>query len=232
MKNPNHIEADRTALCRHGKPGGTFVNILILGVVVLGLAALTAPMVIRCPRKADQTEAVSNARQVGLALFEFREEYGSFPSAATADAVRFNTNTDLKFGTKTSNDFFQQLLGSNIASSEVMFYAKGKGVKKGDNVFTGDKALEKGNCGFSYFAGARKTDNTARPLMVAPMIPGTDRFDAKIFKGKAVVLRNDNSVTSMNINKDGHILIDGRNLMDPGHPIWDGHAPVIAWPDL
>jgi hypothetical protein len=64
------------------------------------------------------------------------------------------------------------------------------------------------------------------------MIPGTDRFDPKPFKGKAVILKMDNSVTSLSIDKAGHAILDGRNLMDPHHPIWEGHAPVIAWPDL
>ncbi len=37
---------------------------------------------------------------------------------------------------------------------------------------------------------------------------------------------------ALNIDKAGHIIIDGRNLMDPKHPIWDGHPPIIAWPEL
>ena len=64
------------------------------------------------------------------------------------------------------------------------------------------------------------------------MIPGTDRFDPKPFEGKAVLLRMDNSVTSLPIQKDGHVLLYGKNLFDPTNPIWDGKPPVIVWPDL
>jgi len=114
-----------------------------------------------------------------------------------------------------------------------MFYAKTAGGRKPDNVFGTTHALDKKECGFTYLLGAATTtDNPRRPIVVAPMIPGTDRFDPKPFEGKAVMLMIDNSVTSLPIDKHGHIFIDGRNLMDPHHPIWDGHAPVIAWPDL
>jgi hypothetical protein len=113
-----------------------------------------------------------------------------------------------------------------------MFYAKINRTNKPDGIFTKGQALSTGECGFTYLRGAKITDNLERPLLVTPMIPGTDRFDPKPFKGKAVVLKLDYSVTSLPIDKDGHLMINGRNLMDPNHPIWGGHPPVIAWPDL
>ena len=193
---------------------------------------LTAPMTIRSRKKSDQTEAVSNARQIGLALFEFESEYGAYPNAVTVAAVQKATGTTLPLGTKTSNDFFRQLIGGNFTSSERMFYAsKIPGVRKPDDNITGTEALKKGECGFAYLLGARVTDNPMRPLVAAPMIPGTVRFDPKAYEGKAVVLRMDNSVTSFNIDKDGHIRIEGMLFMDPTNPIWDGHPPLIVWPE-
>ncbi|NQX02749.1 hypothetical protein HQ447_18975, partial [bacterium] len=102
---------------------------------------------------------------------------------------------------------------------------------KPDDNFAGGEALKKGECGFTYFLGATALDNPRRPLVVTPMIPGTDRFDPKPFKGLAIFLSVDNSVTRLNIDRAGHGIVDGRNVMDPHHPIWDGHAPVIAWPE-
>lgn len=179
-----------------------------------------------------QFHAVSNARQIGLALYDFENEYGTYPDAGTATRIHSDTKTTLNLGTKSSNDFFRQLLAANFTQSEKMFYAKGSGVRKPDDVIAGAKALEKGECGFTYFLGASRLDNPSRPLAAAPMIPGTDRFDPKPFEGKAVILRIDNSVTSLPIDKHGHVIDAGRNLMDPHHPIWGGHAPAIAWPEL
>ncbi|MES2924143.1 MAG: hypothetical protein V4819_21510 [Verrucomicrobiota bacterium] len=194
---------------------------------------LTSPLTLRSRKRADQTEAVSNARQIGLALFEFQNQYGAYPNADTVVAVQKATGTKLSLGTKTSNDFFRQLIGGNFTSSEKMFYAaKIPGVRKPDDNITGTEALKKGECGFAYFLGTKATDNPERPLAAAPMIPGTDRFDPKAYEGKAVVLRQDNSVTSFNIDKDGHIHIEGKLFMDPTNPIWDGHPPMIVWPEL
>lgn len=208
----------------------------IVGVTcvgVLGAAIAIPPMFIRRRGGCGQTEYVNNARQMGLALFEFETAYGKFPDPTTIAEVRKQTGTVLPLGTISSNDFFRQLIASGIAQSESMFYAKTSGVHKPDNVFAGAKALEKGECGYTYFLGAKVTDNPARPLIVAPMIPGTDRFDPKPFEGKAVVLKLDNSVTTFKIDKNGHAIASGgRNLMDPTNLIWDGHPPVIAWPDL
>jgi hypothetical protein len=179
-----------------------------------------------------QNEAVNNARQMGFALFEFENEYGAYPNADTVVAVQKATGTKLALGTTTSNDFFRQLIGGGFTQSEKIFYAaRIPGVRKPDDNITGVEALKKGECGFAYFLGAKVTDNPERPLAVAPMIPGTDRFDPKAFEGKAVVLRMDNSVTSIPIDKDGHIQIEGKLLMDPTNPIWDGHPPMIVWPE-
>jgi len=189
-------------------------------------------MVIRCPKKAPQTEAVSNARQIGLALFEFESEFGCMPDFSTPKSVIKKTGTRLSLGNKSSNDFFRQVIAAEIVQSEHMFYAHVAGTRKPDNVFTGYKALEKGECGFTYFIGATDSCDPNRPLVVIPMIPGTDRFDPKPFEGKAVVLRADNSVTSLTIDKQGHAVFEGKNLMDPKHPVWQGKPPSIAWPDL
>jgi hypothetical protein len=202
-------------------------------ILLLLVPIMLTTLVPRSSRSSDQTEAVNNASQIGLALFEFEAEYGRLPDADTIAEVRRKTESDLDMATTSSNDFFRQLLAAGIAQSETMFYARVKGTRIPDQDFTGVEAIKRGECGFTYFLGAKITDNPKRPIVVTPMIPGTDRFEKrKDFSGKAVILRLDNSVSSLSIDEDGHVLIDGRNMMDPHHPIWEGHAPVIAWPDL
>lgn len=198
---------------------------------ILALSALLAPMTGRSSKKSDQTEAVNNARQIGLALFEFETEYGKFPDATTIAAVQKKTGSPLPLGTKTSNAIFRQLFAAGIVTSEGIFYAKIQGARKSDGVFSPGSVLGKGECGFSYLAGLSSTGNPSRLLVVTPLIPGTDRFDPKPFDGKAIFLKMDNSVTSMNIEKSGHVLIHGRNILDPKHPIWSGTPPTIVWPE-
>jgi prepilin-type N-terminal cleavage/methylation domain-containing protein len=222
--------------------GFTLVELLVVIVIIAALAGLTAPMVIRQRKKADQTEAVSNARQIGLALFEFETSYGSFPDSTTGPTVIENTGTQLTFGGNTANDYFRQLIAAEISQSEGMFYAKTAFSKKPDNVFnTTAKALTKGEVGFGYIlnsnAAFSTAGNPARPIVVAPLqFPfQSGQFDVDMYDAKAVVLRIDNSVTSIPVLKQTKLaqLGGGKTLLVTGDDtVWGtGVTPTIVNPD-
>jgi len=226
--------------------GFTLVELLVVIVIIAALAGLTAPMVIRQRKKADQTEAVSNARQVGLAMFEFETEYGSFPDAALADTIKGNSGNEwTPSQIASSNDAFKQLLASNIAGSEVMFFCKtAYSTVKPDNVFTSDTtALKKGDVGFGYVMGSGNkafsaAGNSGRVLIAAPLKYAdggftADQFDKDIYDSKAVVLKMDNSVTSLNINKDNAAIIGGgKKVLEQGtETVWGvGNQPAMVNP--
>lgn len=199
--------------------------------VIMFVYVLSEPLVIKCRKNVPLTEAINNARQIGLALLEFESDDEHFPDEKTIVQVKAKHPTDLSLGTKTSNDFFRQLFAAGNVSTERIFYAKLKGATLPDDIITAGEALKKGECGFTYLSGLSSRGNPSRPLLVTPLIPGTDRFDPEPFQGKAVLLRMDNSVSSISIREDGHVWVDGMNLLDPTHPIWEGKPPVIAWPE-
>ena len=205
-------------------------------ILLLLLAGLSAPLVLRCRKKAEQTEAVSNARQIGLALFEFEKHYGRYPDDSTAGLVREATSTSLKLGFATSNDCFRQLIASEIMQSEIPFYAKTTSSRRPDNVFSGSHALEKGEVAFAYIAGLSSAKAHPRaPLVLTPLVPGKRLFDIKsskkYFNGKAIILHADNSVRSYPVDSSGHVWIDGKNLFDPSQPFWGGKVPDVKWPE-
>lgn len=203
--------------------GFTLVELLVVIVIIAALAGLTAPMVIRQRKKADQTEAVNNARQIGLALFEFETEYGTFPDKDTAKAVNDATGEEVTDG-QNSNDKFRQLIAAGISQSEAMFYAKSAYSKKPDGVIDPlTKALEKGEVGFGMFtktdgSGLSAAGNPARPILAAPFNVALDgTFDSDFYDGKAVILKLDNSVTSLNIVKTtGDVRVNGLKLDETG----------------
>lgn len=216
------------------KPKKSFpwIPCLITIVIIASLAGLTAPMVIRCPKKADQTEASSNGRQIGLALLEFETEYGSFPDAETAKIVTANNpGHGFDLSGKSSNALFRQLFAANITQSEAMFFAKTKDSKKPDGNISPGKLLAPREVGFGCIAGLSTAGNPSRPIAFCPIIPGTTRFDPEPFKGFAVIVRADNSVASMKIDKDGHAISEGKNILSADHPIWKGKAPDIRYPE-
>ena len=198
-------------------------------VVLLLLLALFFP---RRRGPHDVSEAVSNARQIGLALFEFESEYGKFPDSSTAAAVRRDSGTTLALPDRTSNDLFAQLIASGIAGSERLFYAKAKSMRRSDGDFTTDATiLEHGECAFAYISGLSTTANPATPLAFGPVIPGTATLDRKSCQGRAVVLRVDNSAMTYPITPAGKIILpNGLDLLDPRQPFWHGKAPDVKWP--
>ena len=217
--------------------GGLAVAGLIMGylgvviLVIAFLAGLSAPMIIRQRKKADQTEAISNARSFSLALYEFEADYGSFPNAATAPLVADYSNNPEITGS-SSNARFRQLFDAGITQSEQMFYAKSSGSQKPDGNISPDNLLAPGECGFGYIENIRTDDKTPRPIAMAPFKPGSDEFDPTPFDGKAVILWSDSSVRSLPIDRtNGEAILDGRNLLDPTHPVWGGTPPSLLLPE-
>jgi type II secretory pathway pseudopilin PulG len=210
---------------------GLITGYLGVFVFIAMLAGLTAPMVIRQRKKADQTEATSNARSVGLALLEFESDYGSYPNAETAAIVADSTSTPEVTGS-SSNARFRQLFRAEITASEMTFYAKVSGSRKPDGDISSDNALAPGECGFGYIENIRTDDDVPRPLALAPFRIGSAEFDPSPFDNKAVILWSDSSVRSMPIDRiTGKAMLDGRNLLDPQHPVWGGVPPSLLLPE-
>lgn len=209
--------------------GFTLVELLVVIVIIAALAGLTAPMVIRQRKKADHTEAVNNARQIGLAMLEFEQSYGVFPDDTTGPEVTANTGSTLTLGTSNSNDYFRQLMAAELTQSEAMFYAKIGYTKKPDNVFKDAAALTDGEVGFGYVmngtTGLSTAGNPAQPYVIAPLIKDdtTGLFDVDSYDSKAVTLRLDGSVQAPSIKKtDKKVQLGGgKTLMDTGDDtIW------------
>jgi hypothetical protein len=202
---------------------------LFIITVILGLLS---PIIPHGKMSADHTEAFNNIRVAGLTLSEFESIYGKFPDATTIEKVKAATGTQLELGSSSSNQIFRQLLANPaIAKSEKPFWCKTAwSKKKPDDIFTRDKALQPGEVGFAYIAGLSSADDPLTPIVVAPLIPGTTRFDPKVYGEKAIILRLDNSATPMQIRKDtGEVWLNGMNLFDPRQPFWKGKPPDIKW---
>lgn len=221
--------------------GFTLVELLVVIVIIAALAGLTAPMVIRQRKKADQTEATSNARQIGLAMLEFETEYGSYPDNSTAATVKENSETQLTLEGNASNDYFRQLIAADMAQAETMFYAKTSYTKKPDNIFnSSQKALEPGEVGFGYLmngdVGFSTSGNPARPICVAPLMANSTsgEFDPDPFDSRAVLLRIDNSVNSVLVRKESKqaTMGGGKTLLQTGaDTIWGTSVtPTIKAP--
>ncbi len=227
---------------RTGLPLGAWA---VLGVVGISLVGLSAPVMLKCRKAADRTEAINNIKQLGAMLIEFDTEYGSFPDDATALEVKRRTNTDLTPLTGPySNDYFRQLLAGGGGKSEKPFWCRApKHAKKkaDDNFSTLAKALEAGEVRFSYIMatptrGQSASGEPSRPVVLTPSynFQADWTFDPNVFAGKAVVLRLDYSATAMQIREDNKKIstISGKTLGDTGEgtPWGTQMSPVLRAP--
>jgi hypothetical protein len=187
--------------------------------------------------EANLNEARSNMRSMSCAMHEFDAIYDAFPNAETAERVVEVSGSKLQVGAESANAIFRQLIASEISQSEIVFYAKIPGTHKPDHDFSRPgKALAKGEVGFSYILGQSSRSPADTPLVITPLVPGTNRFDPKPFKGRALVMRvgsvKNGSIDILPINPRGELIdSSSKHLLDAGHPLWGGKAPIIVWPE-
>jgi len=179
--------------------------------------------------KAKRTLAIMNAKQIGIALFQFEMDYGAFPNDKTAALVKTASGINAEIKAETANDCFFQLIAGKMTENEQIFsLEKAKDSDRPAN----QKPLEKlAKCSYAYVSGMTASGNPGRPLVVAPLVKGKTTFDPQVLGGKAVVLRVDCSAVLLPIESDGRVLIDGKDIFDPTQPFWDGKVPPIKWPD-
>ncbi|MBX3742239.1 MAG: hypothetical protein KF712_14700 [Akkermansiaceae bacterium] len=195
-----------------------------------------APLTLRSKKLGNFVETLGNSKQIGLLLMEFEKDYGKYPDATTIPEVQARTGTTIPLGTRTSNDYLRQLLAAEAGffptpRVEELFHVPGKRLKRPDGDFHGTRALEKGECGFAYIPGLSSLIPTDMPLLIGPLIPGTDKVDTRRADGKAVALCVDGSAIELKVDSAGHVLIRGKRLLDPTNPIWDGKPPTLVWPE-
>lgn len=226
------------------KSGWSLGMWLFLALVGMFFVGLTMPVVIRSEKKAPQTQAVNNARQIGIALFEFETAYGSYPDETTAPKVRLKTGTQLDLGNTSANDYFRQLVAAQLLVDDRPFFAETAFIKKSGMFGERRKrTLEPGTVGFGYLMNDKSAftsvGNPARTLACAPLAfdgksVSSQKFEFDRYNGKAVVLRIDNSVASLPIQKDTSLatLGGGKTLLESGpETIWGGKDhPVIVAP--
>jgi prepilin-type N-terminal cleavage/methylation domain-containing protein len=222
--------------------GFTLVELLVVIVIIAALAGLALPTIMKNKAVADRTEAISNARQVGINLFAFDDEYGSFPGNDTVEDVKDATGTDLNFGGTFSNDYFRQLIAT-VGKSEKIYWAKtAYSKKKPDDIVQAGKALEAGEVGFGYVMksqeeGQSSSNEGNRPVVLTPLYKAQTswEFDAEAFGEKAIILRVDSSVTAETIRTDNRFVNigEGRFLQDTGdNTPWGSDVnPILRAPE-
>jgi len=179
--------------------GFTLVELLVVIAIIAALAAMATPVIMKQNKKAAMTTTTSNAKQIFYLLIEFDGDYGQFPgqNIDDVDLVSLASGSD-------SNTVLGMFLEGGYIKSEEIFFAKGGAStnKVPDNVINpSGKMLEAGECGFAYYRDASTSDNSGRPVLMAPMPTTAKEFNPDPYDGKAVVLRIDGAVKQLLLKK-------------------------------
>ena len=173
-----------------------------------------------------KSRAIHNAKLLSLALFEFEQDYGSYPNDETAeDVTEAFPNHSYDFSGNSSNAIFRQLIAAGIVKDEDVFYFNTKGAKKPDGNISPGHALEKGECNYAYISEQSSAGNSSRPILLCPVIPGTKKLGSNDSNGTIIVIKTDNSVCTYKLDSDG------LDILSPKHPMWKGKAPDIRYPE-
>lgn len=178
--------------------GFTLVELLVVIAIIAALAALSTPVILKQQKKAASTQAINNAKQIFLLLFEYDQLTGAYPSVS---------------GTK-SNSQFRTLIAEGYTTSEDIFYAKTDFSKKPDGFIVSNEACTDSEVGFLYVKGLSSSSISSAPLVAAPQSEsGTSPiFDRGIYGNRAIVLSNDGAVRSLKIDSDGKIFRAGADI--------------------
>lgn len=206
---------------------------IAVAALTAGIFYVATPKTHSDSQPVARTQAFNNGRQLHLTLIAFSEKYGTFPSSETLQKIVAEKKiTD--YPLVTSNDYLRQLVASGFSKSDRIgwcHHPKVTGKSADDIVFPLDQAFAPGECGFSYVTGLSANSPPDMPVLLAPMIPGTTLFDPEPFKGKAIVVRVDGTVTSEAIKEDGRVNIGmGKTLFDADAPHWHGTTPYVVHP--
>lgn len=206
------------------------------GVVTLLAAYIATTLVFRESRPAYRTGAINNAKQIGLALLEFDQEFGRMPSDATVADVVKATGTVLDHTDGSSNAMFRQLIAYGLRSEDIFFARHPEGTMRPDNDFYGRDALKHKEVGFSYVVGLDTKMDVDIPMLMTPMkTAGYDQFwiDEK-YAGKAVILRLDNSAEAPLVRPSDDKVVDvhGVPILDAAQRYFGGKWPDIRHPKM
>lgn len=222
--------------------GFTWVELLVLIVVLVALAGIAAPKLIRIRggRSHDTVWDMNNGKRLILALTDFSNEFGSFPDRETAKIFIEANQGNLMLEGDHSNDYFRQLIAAGVIKSEQPFHVQTPySPKRPDNNLSGAEALKAGEVGFGYIMNGSKalpSDSPKRIILVAPLLnaAATGEFDASVMFGKALLVRIDQTVEMVPIGKDKKAIIGpNRTLLDTGEgTIWGKDIKPVIKPPL
>ena len=215
------------------RKGFTLVELLVVIAIIVALAALATPQIFKALKRAALAEAISNSKQVKLALDSFATDFdGQYPSEDTAEYL-----SEGGTGTTYSNDYFRQMFLSGDTESETIFWVKNSPVASkaapDDKVKEGGRiqaaqVLQEGDAHWAYITDQTNLDTGSRPIILDGYKNGTSEWDPTTWDNKVVVVRIDGAAKAMRMRPSDLKVLDGskNDILSAQADAWDGESPA------
>ncbi len=190
----------------------TLIELLVVIAIIAVLASIALPVFTSVQIKGAQTKALSNGKQLGLALRLYAgENNGTYPSyLVNADGT---PTTNPPTAVSSSNDAFCQLFPTYIKSETIFWLSKSKwcGTNPPDELqdttltVPSSETLKSGENEWAYVLGLNDTSNPSVPLLADGFITGGETshkyskdqtIQGGVWKAaNAIIIRADSSGT-------------------------------------
>lgn len=190
----------------------TLIELLVVITIIGILAGIALPVYSSIQERGNQTKALSNAKQVGLALKLYASDNdGNFPQGPkTGDP----TVSDPSILPTSANVALGYLLPDYV-TTETIFYVPKSGWTPGqpDDNITGAEKLKAGENHWAYVPKLNDTSNPRFPLIADGFSTSVGVYTndpaqkGGVWKGKkAIVIRVDQSGALETVNKDYKVI--------------------------
>ena len=210
----------------------TLIELLVVIAIIATLASIALPVFTSVQVKGAQTKALSNAKQIGLALRLFAgDNNGTYPSyLVNADGT---VTANPPVNVSSSNDAFCQLFPTYVKSEAIFWLSKSNWCSASPPdeltdptlVVPSSQTLKKGENEWSYVLGLNDSSNPAVPLLADGFASGGETshkyskdqtVPGGVWKGtNAIVIRADSSGTVEKVN-GSDLTIHGANGSSTG----------------
>lgn len=213
---------------RRGQRGFTLVELLVVISIIVVLASIATPTVLRAMKHAERVEALANLRSIKGGLDLFAADFsGELPNDSTAEQLanllrddepdsprrsRLEGSSNLQINQlsgksrssevqRTSNDYLQQLMGRGLDNEKLLHnnaFRSTFRLQRPNN----DGVVDEGENVWGYTRNLFRTSSGHIPVVYdAPVSTGeSPRFSKKTWDGRILVAKMDGSTTSIPIS--------------------------------
>lgn len=193
--------------------GFTLIELLVVIAIIAVLAGIALPVFTSVQTKGAQTKALSNGKQIGLALRLYAGDNNGIYPSFTVDA-----NGPTTTAVSSSNDAFCQLFPNYVKSEAIFWLSKSKWcstnppdeVQDATLTVPSTTTLKSGENEWAYVLGLNDSSNPSVPLIANGFVIGGETShkyskdqteQGGVWKGtNAIVIRADSSGTVEKVN--------------------------------